>query len=89
MAQRQLDEIESLEAIYEDRFTLMDDELESELIQKNNEISTFFCSKPSKSHQFRMFFQNFVNNFIVFAIVEIFKHNRTNLNFNFSILCLI
>ena len=43
------------------------------IFQKCNEIFMFFCSKPSKSYQFRMFFQNFINNLIDFANLKILK----------------
>ena len=34
------------------------------IFQKCNEIFMFFCSKPSKSYQFRMFFQIFVKKIV-------------------------
>ena len=39
---------------------------------KIDEISTNFYSKPSKSHPFRPFFENFVKNFIDFVDFKIF-----------------
>ena len=35
-----------------------------------------FCSKPSKSVQFRWFFQNFIKHFVDFANLKIFKKKQ-------------